>query len=179
MKKNLIKKRNLNTHKGVCKLSYIYFILMNIETISDDKWTPKTKPYLYCYMNRIISSHIMPTGQVKASSNFPLHSTLHSYAADLLSMEQIWICILSVASSFKTSPRKQHATDVRAVLFWGFAWWGRFCPKKPYVFLSIKNSSPKFRPEPMNCNVVYAGVQEISQEADNLFRILHPYIQFS
>lgn len=37
MKKNLIKKRNLNTHKGACKLSYIYFILMNIEIISDDK----------------------------------------------------------------------------------------------------------------------------------------------
>lgn len=137
MKKKLIKKRNLNTHKGVCKLSYVYFILMNIEIISDEKGTQKSKLYLYCYMNKITSSHIMQTCQVKASSHFPLHSTWHSYTADSLSMEQI--CSRSVASSFKISPRKQYATDVHAVLFWGFTWWGRFCTKKPYVFYASRS----------------------------------------
>lgn len=137
----------------------------------------KTKPYLYCYMNKIISSHIMPTCQVKASSNFRPHRTLHSYTTDILSMEQI--CSWSVASRFKISTRDQHATDVHVVLFWGFMWWGRFCTKKTYVFLGTKNSPPKFRPKSMNWNVVYANFKEIAQEVDNLFRKLHPYIQFS
>lgn len=177
MKNKPIKKRKLNTHKGACKLSNIYFFLMNIEIISDDKWTQKTKPYLYCCMNKITGSHIMPTCQVKASSNFPLPSTLYSYTADILSMEQI--CSHSVASSFKISPIKQHATDIHAVLFWDFTWWGRFCTKNPHVFIGIKNSPPKFRPEPVKCNVIYASFKEVAQEADNLFRILHPYMQFS
>lgn len=151
MKKKLIKKRNLITHKGVCKLSYIYFIFMNIEIISDDKWTQKPKPYLHCYMNKITGNHIMPTCQVKASSIFSLHSTLHSHC---------------------TADVKQHATDLHAVLFWGFTWWGRFCNKNPYVFMGIKNSPPKFRPEPTNWNVVYASFKEVAQEVDNLFRIL-------
>lgn len=69
---------------------------------------------MYCYMTKIISSQIMQTCQVKASSNFSLHSTLHSYTAEVLSMEQI--CIRSVASSFKIPPRKQDAIDVHTVL---------------------------------------------------------------
>lgn len=34
MKKKLIKRRNLNTHKGVWKLSYIDVILMTIEIMN-------------------------------------------------------------------------------------------------------------------------------------------------
>lgn len=169
MKNKLIKKRNLNTHKGVCKLSYIYFILMIIEIISDDKRIQKTKHYLYCYMNKIISSHVMPTCQVKASSNFPLHSTLHSYTADVLSMVQL--CSHSVASSFKISTRDQHATDVHAVLFWGFTWWGRFC----LCFFRHQELTSKIQTWAHELKCIYASFKGIAQEVDNLFR----YIQFS
>lgn len=106
---------------------------MNIQIISDEKWTQKSKIYLYCYMTKIISSQIMQTCQVKASSHFLLHSTLHSYTAEVLSMEQI--CSHSVASSFKISPGKQDATDVHTVLFWGFTLWGRLCTKQNLCFL--------------------------------------------
>lgn len=105
---------------------------MNIQIISDEKWTQKSKIYLYCYMTKIISSQIMQTCQVKASSHFPPHSTSHSYTTEGLSMEQI--CSRSVASSFKISHWKQDATDVHTALFWGFTLWGRFFTKQNPCF---------------------------------------------
>lgn len=116
---------------------------MNIQIISHEKWTLNSKLYLYCYMTKIISSQIMQTCQVKASSHFPLHSTLHSYTAEVLSMEQI--CSRSVASSFKFFCRKQRATDVHTVLFWGFTLQGRFRTKHNLCFLRHQTLSFKIQ----------------------------------
>lgn len=86
MNQKLIKKRNLNTHRRVCKLSQVYLLLWIYKNI----WSKgNAKIYLYWYLTTLRSSKIMQTCQEKSSSHFPFHSTLHFCTAELFSMEQI------------------------------------------------------------------------------------------
>lgn len=91
-----------------------------------------------------ISSQIMLMCQVKASSHFSLHSTLHFYTSGVLSMEQI--CCRSLASSFKTC-RKQDTTDVQYSLVLRLYTAGQILPQTKPLF-SLASKSPWFRAEP-------------------------------